>query len=136
MKYFVDTNLIIDFFKKEPTAIDKLTKTAQDDESELFVNRLVYLESLRTIDIKHTQVFQKSKQVFDMFEFLDIGHEIYDKAIGFSRHCRAKGISLKGRCEAIDFLHFITAKHYQLEILARDSDMDKLAAAYEDWTKP
>lgn len=133
MKYFIDTSLIINFLNKDPVAIATLTQIAQDNESELYVNRLVYLESLRTIDIKNTRIFREAKQAFEMFEILDIGHEIYEKSIDFSRYCRSKGVTLKGRCEAIDFLHFMTAKHYRLEIVTHDNDMKKLAGVYDDW---
>ncbi|MFU8788411.1 MAG: PIN domain-containing protein [Methylobacter sp.] len=133
MKYFLDTNLIIDFLDKKTEAIAKLTHILQDDDSEIFVNRLVYLETLRTISQEKNRVFDTSKAAFDMFVFLDINQDIYDSAIGFSRYCQAKGITLKGKCAAIDFLHFLTAKHYALVLLSNDKDMDKLADAYPMW---
>lgn len=133
MKYFVDTNIIIDLFKKKPGAIAKITEIAGQEDSALFVNRLVYLESLRTISIKDTKRFSDLKSVFEMFAFVDINHEIYDQAISFSRYCRSKGLTLGGRCEAIDFLHFITAKHYQLELLSLDADMQKLEGVYGEF---
>lgn len=133
MKYFLDTNLIIDFLAKKPSALNKLTQIAQQDDSEIFVNRLVYLETLRTIPISNSRIFRDSKATIESFEFLDINQEIYDQAIHFSRHCQSKGITLKGKCAAIDFLHFITAKHYQLELLSDDNDMGKLAGAYDEW---
>lgn len=134
MRYFVDTNIIIDFFDKKPEAIAKITEIATQEDSELFVNRLIYLESLRTIPQSNSRIFLDSKAVFESFEFLDINQEIYDQAIGFSRYCRSKGIMLKGRCEAIDFLHFITAQYYQLELLSNDGDMAKLVQHYPGWT--
>lgn len=40
MKYFIDTNLIIDAYeKKKPDAIEKLKPILEDEESEIFVNR-------------------------------------------------------------------------------------------------
>lgn len=134
MKYFVDTNIIIDFFNKNPEAIAKITEIASEEDSEIFVNRLVYLESLRTIPKNNNRIFRDSKTVFELFEFLDINQEIYDLAIDFSRYCLSKGIKLKGKCEAIDFLHFITAQYYQLELLSNDNDMAKLKQPYLDWT--
>ena len=133
MKYFLDTNLIIDFLAKKPDAISKLTGIAQEDDSEIFVNRLVYLETLRTIPVSNSRIFRDSKATIEGFEFLDINQEIYDQSIGFSRYCQSKGITLKGKCAAIDFLHFITAKHYALELLSNDKDMKKLTAAYASW---
>ena len=133
MKYFLDTNLIIDFLDKKTDAIARLTPILQDDDSEIFVNRLVYLETLRTISLEKNRVFDASKAVFELFGLLDINQEIYDLAIGFSRYCRARGITLKGKCAAIDFLHFLTAKYYALELLSNDKDMDKLAEAYPMW---
>lgn len=133
MKYFLDTNLVIDFLDKKPDAIEKLISILQDEESEIFVNRLVYLETLRTISLEKSRVFRDSKAAFEMFGFLDISQEIYDQAIGFSRFCKAEGITLKGKCAAIDFLHFITAKHYRLELLSNDNDMEKLTEIYPAW---
>jgi hypothetical protein len=37
-----------------------------------------------------------------------------------------KRITLNGRCEAIDYLHFLTAKYYSFEILTNDADIAKL----------
>lgn len=133
MKYFLDTNLIIDFLAKKPEATEKIIQIVKEDDSEIFVNRLVYLETLRTINLEKTRVFQDSKAAIEMFGFLDISQEIYDQAVGFSRHCKAKGITIKGKCAAIDFLHFITAKHYELVLLSNDKDMEKLAGAYAEW---
>jgi predicted nucleic acid-binding protein len=133
VKYFVDTNLIIDFLAKKPEAFKKLSDIALKDDSEIFVNRLVYLEALRTIPVSNSRIFRDSKAIIEGFEFLDINQNIYDQSIGFSRYCQSKGITLKGKCAAIDFLHFITAKHYALELLSNDNDMEKLADAYTGW---
>ena len=49
----------------------------------------------------------------------------------FSRFCNTKlHFTLKGKCEAIDFLHFITAKYYDLKMISNDSDLEKLDDAY------
>ena len=133
MKYFLDTNLIIDFLAKKPEAIKKLTGIAQEKDSEIFVNRLVYLETLRTIPISNSRIFRDSKALFELFGLLDISQDIYDQAIDFSRYCQSKGITLKGKCAAIDFLHFITTKHYQLELLSNDKDMKQLEDSYTAW---
>lgn len=39
----------------------------------------------------------------------------------------------QGRCEVIDIIHFITAKHHELNLLSNDGDMEKLEAAYQNW---
>lgn len=59
--------------------------------------------------------------------------EIYEQTIQLSRYCRSQGISLKGKCEAIDFLHFVTAKYYELQLLSNDKDMEKLEIMYLTW---
>lgn len=131
MRYFIDTNLIIDAYeKKKPEAINKLTPILENEDSEIFVNRLVYLETLRTVKITHHKNFQYLKEVFSGFDVLDINQAIYDQAIELSRYCQSKGITLKGGCAAIDFVHFTTAKYYELEMLANDGDMEKLADIY------
>ncbi|MCX7067616.1 MAG: PIN domain-containing protein [Methylococcales bacterium] len=131
MRYFIDTNLIIDAYeKKKPEAINKLTPILENEESEIFVNRLVCLETLRTVKITHHKNFQYLKEVFAGFDVLDINQAIYDQAIELSRYCQSKGITLKGGCAAIDFVHFTTAKYYELEMLANDGDMEKLADIY------
>lgn len=134
MKYFIDTNLIIDAYdKKKPEAIDKLRPILEDEESEIFINRLVYLETLRTVKLTNSKNFQQLKTIFESFGILDITQEIYDQAIQLSRYSQSKGISLKGKCAAIDFLHFLTAQHYRLNLLASDRDMEKLAKVYIEW---
>jgi len=100
MKYFIDTNIIIDFLDKKEVAIEQLKTLAQEEESELFINRLVAVETLR---------------------------------IQFSRYCHSKGIKLKGKCEAIDFLHFITAKYYHLILISNDRDLDRLESSYGEF---
>jgi predicted nucleic acid-binding protein len=130
MKYFIDTNIIIDFLNQEESAIEKLTQLASVEDSELYINKLVCIESLRTIPYKNSGVFRESKQVLETFEKLEILPEIYEKAINFSRFCKTKGVQLKGKCEAIDFLHFITSKHYKLSLVSRDGDFDRLEEHY------
>lgn len=134
MKYFIDTNLIIDAFdKKKPEAINKLKPILENDEHVIFVNRLVHLETLRTVKLTPHKVFIELKEVFSNFGTLDINQTIYDQAIDLSRYCQSKGITLKGGCAAIDFVHFTTAKYYELEMLANDGDMEKLENIYSDW---
>ena len=130
MKYFFDTNVIIDILDKKEESLNKLTSIGKEENSIIFINRLVYLETLRTIRFRDKNIFEKAKETLDSFEKLDIKPSIYDKAIAFSRYCHSKGIKLKGKCEAIDFLHFITAKHYKLEIVSNDKDLTKLQKAY------
>ena len=130
MKYFIDTNIIIDFLNKDEQAIKTIEEIAQDEESEIFINRLVCIESLRTIHFDNRNIFRKAKETIEVFEKVEIKHEVYDRAIDFSRYCKSKGVQLKGRCEAIDFLHFITAKYYGLTIVTNDKDFDKLELAY------
>jgi len=130
VKYFFDTNVIIDILDKKEESLNKLTSIGKEENSIIFINRLVYLETLRTIRFRDKNIFEKAKETLDSFEKLDIKPSIYDKAIAFSRYCHSKGIKLKGKCEAIDFLHFITAKHYKLEIVSNDKDLTKLQKAY------
>ncbi len=130
MRYFVDTNIIIDILNK-PQNMEKLLPL--ETENEFCINRLVYLESLRTVDIEKTKIFRNAQALLNNFTVLDVNSEIYDQAIQFSRYCHSQGITLKGRCEAIDFLHFMTAKYYELELLSNDKDMKKLVPAYKTW---
>ena len=134
MKYFIDTNIIIDFLKKKDEAIDLLTKIASEDDNILYINKLVNLESLRTIPIKNTKIFKKAKDTLESFEKVDISAEIYNKTIEFSRFFKTvKHQSLKGKCEAIDLLHFMTAKYYDLELISYDKDFDKLERIYGEF---
>lgn len=134
MKYFIDTNIIIDFLNGKDNANEILVNIANQPNSELYINRLVCVESLRTIHFASTNVFQKAKDTLESFEKLEINPDIYLNAIHFSRFCHSKGIKLKGKCEAIDFLHFITAKHYNLEIITYDGGFEKLEKAYVEFT--
>jgi len=151
VKYFIDTNVIIDLLgnnqsqenkkeskeeqknrKKEAQqkAQEKLEKIILEEGSELFINRLIVMETLRTIHFDHKKVFREAEKKLTLFRQVDIKPKIYKDAIAFSRFCHSKGIKLKGKCEAIDFLHFITAKYYTLEIVSNDGDMSKLEDAY------
>ena len=140
MNYFIDTNIIIDLLghnkskdnKKEAQkeAIKELKKLILEDSNELFINRLIVLETLRTIHFNHNKVFREAEEKLKLFRQVDIRPKIYDDAIAFSRFCHSKGIKLKGKCEAIDFLHFITAKYYDLIIISNDGDLEKLEEAY------
>ncbi|HHD80016.1 MAG TPA: PIN domain-containing protein, partial [Campylobacterales bacterium] len=132
MKYFFDTNIIIDIFNEKDDAIKKLEEILIKENSEIFINRLVYLEALRTIRFKNKKIFRKAKTILDSFEKLDITQEVYDKAVNFSRYCHSKGVKLKGECEAIDFLHFITAKEYNLMMISNDKDLEKLEEQYRE----
>lgn len=131
MKYFIDTNVIINLLNNEEKTIKQIKDLLLEEESELFINRLVLTESLRTIHFKHTKIFEKAEETLAIFEKLEIKKEVYDRAIIFSRFCHSKGIKLKGKCEAIDFLHFMTAKYYELEMITNDGDFEKLQVAYE-----
>jgi predicted nucleic acid-binding protein len=149
-KYFIDTNLIIHYFdygydysiqikrndrkdKKEAflKAKSKIEPILENDDSEIFINRLVYLEALRKETDK--KKFNYLKNVLSNFTVIDIYPEIYEKAVNFSRYCYANGITIKGRCAAIDFVHFITAKHYEFELVANDKDMETLEIHYSGW---
>lgn len=134
MNYFIDTNILIDFFNKKPEAITQLAQLIEQ-EHDLHLNELVYLESLRTIHVNKTKIFRESKEfLLTYFTFVPIDRAIYDKAISFSRFCNTeKHIYLKGRCELIDFIHFITAKYYQLEMLSNDNDMQTLANIWQEF---
>lgn len=149
-RYFIDTNLIIHYFdygydysiqtkpndrkdKKEAflNAKRKIEPILENDDSVIFMNRLIYLEALRIIT--DSKKFDYLKDVLSNFTVIDIYPEIYEKAINFSRYCRSNGVTIKGHCAAIDFLHFITAKHYEFELVANDKDMETLEIYYPSW---
>lgn len=133
MDYLFDSCLLIDAYdKKIPEAIARVRQVFAEDDARFFINRLALLETLRGIRVD-TRKFQTLKDALDIFTVVDIEQEIYDNAISFSRYCRSKGITLKGGCEAIDYLHFLTAKYYGFEILTNDDDMSKLEAMYFSW---
>ena len=133
-KYFIDTNLIIDFLNNKTEAIEVISTIANDEESKLFINQLVNLESLRTIPMKNSKIFRDAKEVLDDFEKLEINHEIYEKTIEFSRYFKTvKHQSLKGKCEAMDLLHFVTAKFYALELITNDKDFERLETIYQEF---
>ncbi len=133
MKYFFDTNVISNLVRENPIAKAKLQEIASNESSELYTNRLVYLESLRAIPLTHKKLFESTKETLESFEKLEITQEIYDKSIEFARFCKSKGINL-GKCEAIDYIHFITAKYYGLEIVSFDGDMKTLESKYQEFT--
>ncbi|SFV55205.1 hypothetical protein MNB_SV-14-841 [hydrothermal vent metagenome] len=130
MKYFIDTNVIIDLLDNKEEAKEQIKALLLEENSELVINRLVLIESLRTIHFKHKKVFREAKKTLDSFTKVNIKPEIYNEAIKFSRFCHSKGVKLKGKCEAIDFLHFITAKYYELTMVSNDNDMEKLEEVY------
>jgi len=133
VKYFIDANIIIDLLSNKEEAKKQIKALIEEEGSELFINRLISLETLRTIEFKKKKVFRESAEKLKLFRAVNITPEIYTKAIEFSRFCKSKGVQLKGKCATIDFLHFITAKHYNLEMIAKDNDFDKLEKAYLDF---
>jgi len=130
VKYFIDTNIIIDLLDNKEDAKEKLKSLFLQEDSELFINRLIVMETLRTVHFKHKKVFREAKEKLNIFRQVDIKPKIYDNSIEFSRFCHSKGVKLKGKCEAIDFLHFMTAKYYNLELVSNDKDMAKLENKY------
>ena len=135
MRYFFDTNIIIDILDKKDDVLERLEAISLDEDSEIVINKLVYLEALRTIRFRDKNIFRQAKNTLDSFEKVDIKQEIYDDTVEFSRFCKSKGIQIKGRCEAIDFLHFITSKYYNLVLISNDKDMEKLEEAYINFIK-
>ena len=133
MRYFIDTNIIIDYLKQKPDAIEKLKPLFLDNRSEIYINRLVVMETLRNIKFTNKNEFNNAKSAIELFRQVDIKPEIYNEAIEFSRYCRSKGVTLSGKCEAIDFLHFITAKHYNLEIITNDKAFIILEEKYTEF---
>ena len=133
MKYFLDTNIIIDILEKKADVLERLEAILLENDSELFINRLILLETLRTIHFNHKKVFREAKNTLNYFRQLDIKPIIYNRAIEFSRFCHSRGIKLKGKCEAIDFIHFMTAKYYNLKIISNDKDLEKLEAQYNEF---
>ena len=132
MKYFFDTNVISNLVRKEAVAITKLQELASDSKAEFYTNQLVFMESLRAIPLTHKKLFDATKETLENFEKLEITQDIYNKSIEFARFCKSKGISL-GKCEAIDYIHFITAKYYDLEIVSFDGDMQTLESKYQEF---
>lgn len=132
MKYFFDTNVISNLVREDSVAIAKLQELALDETSEFYTNRLVFMESLRAIPMDRKNLFNKTKSTLENFEKLEITQKIYDKSVEFARFCKSKGVSL-GKCEAIDFIHFITAKYYGLEIVSFDGDMGRLEEKYQEF---
>jgi len=134
VKYFIDTNVIIDLLDNKEEAKEQIKALLAEENSELFINRLVLLETLRTIHFTHSKKFREAEKKLELFMQVDIQPQVYDDAIAFSRFCNTgKHFHLKGRCEAIDFLHFLTAKYYNLTIIANDKDMAILESVYNEF---
>ena len=131
MNCFIDTNIIIDLLKNKEEAKELLNPLLLDESSELFINRLVLMETLRTIHFEHKKVFREAEEKLKLFRQVEIKPSVYNDAIAFSRFCHSKGVQLKGKCEAVDFLHFMTAKYYNLSIISNDKDFDKLEKEFK-----
>lgn len=132
MKYFFDTNVISRLVKKESETIQKIQALATDETSEFYINRLVYMESLRAIPMTRTKLYCQTKATLESFEKLDITQDIYDESVKFARFCKSKGLSF-GKCEAIDYIYFITAKKYQLQVISFDQDMETMEAKHVEF---
>ncbi len=130
MNYFLDSNIIIDLLNNKNNATQSINPIITNDNSKLYINRLVYTECLRTIKYQNTKIFEVAKATLDAFVKLDITQSIYDEAIMLSRYCNSQGLRLKGKCAAIDFIHFATAKHYKLKMITNDGDFEKLEKIY------
>ncbi len=125
----MDTNVISKLVKKDTEATIKIKGVSSEEDSEFYINRLVYMESLRAIPLTHNKLFTQTKEVLDTFTKVDITQEVYTKSIAFARFCKSKGHNF-GKCEAIDYLHFITSKHYNFELISFDGDMERLETLY------
>ena len=134
MNCFIDTSIIIDLLNNKEEAKERLKSLLSEENSELFVNRLVVLETLRTIHFDHKKVFREAEEKLKLFRQVEIKPSVYNEAIAFSRFCHSKGVKLKGKCEAVDLLHFMTAKYYNLIIVSNDKDFDKLEETYIEFT--
>jgi len=134
MKYFFDTNVISNLVREDSAAISKLQELASDETSEFYINKLVFMESLRAIPLTHKKLYNNTKETLESFEKLEITQDIYEKSVEFARFSKSKGINL-GKCEAIDYIHFITAKYYNLEIISFDGDMKTLEIKYQEFLK-
>lgn len=135
MKYFIDTNLILDAFERDDKdAQNRLKAILEDDSNEIFYNGLVYTEALRAV--LDENLFAILKSSFENFTWIDINQQIYKDTKKFSRFCRSRGLKVaKGKCELIDMLHFMTTKYYNLELITSDGDFDKLEIAYQEFTR-
>ena len=133
MKYFFDTNVISKLANND-TETKELVKKIIEEQGELYINRLVYAEALRAIPLRHSSIFKKTKAAIDLFAKVDITEEIYQESVAFARFCKSKGLSF-GKCEIIDYIHFITAKHYSLEMVSHDRDMARLEENYSDFLR-
>ncbi len=131
MKYFFDTNVISKLAKND-IETKELIKKIIEEEGELYINRLVYAEALRAIPLKNSKIFKKTKEALDLFAKVDITEKIYQESISFARFCKSKGLNL-GKCAIIDYIHFITAKKYGLQMVSHDNDMTKLEEIYSDF---
>ncbi|MEA3553663.1 MAG: PIN domain-containing protein [Campylobacterota bacterium] len=129
MKYFFDTNVISRLVNNDKDTIKIIQELTADEESEFYINRLIYMESLRAIPLTHKKLYKDTTNTLNSFEKLDITQDIYDTSVKFARFCKSKGLNF-GKCEAIDYLHFITSKNYNLEIISFDGDMEKLKEIY------
>ncbi len=79
MDYYIDTNIIIDFLNNEKEAKEKIKNLIND--GELFINRLVIVETLRTIPSKNKKIFREFKKELDLFRQVDITPKIYNETI-------------------------------------------------------
>jgi len=91
VKYFIDTNVIIDLLDNKKEAKERIKALLLEESSELFINRLVLVESLRTIHFKHKKVFREAEKKLELFMQVNIQPKIYEEAIEFSRFCHSKG---------------------------------------------
>ncbi|PNV83856.1 MAG: hypothetical protein C0627_03430 [Sulfurimonas sp.] len=130
MKYFFDTNVISNLVREDSAAIIKLQELASNEENRFYINRLVFMESLRAIPLNRVNLYKNTKETLENFEKLEITQDIYDKSVNFARFCKSQGMNF-GKCEAIDYIHFVTAKYYDLEIISFDGDMSKLEEKYQ-----
>ncbi len=75
----------IDILEKKADVLEKLEAILLESDSELFINRLILLETLRTIHFNHKKIFREAEETLKFFRQLDIKPAIYNRAIEFSR---------------------------------------------------
>lgn len=123
-RVLVDTNVLINLFQKNITH-PKLQEVLESDK-DIVITNLIYIEFLRGINYNHKRHYLQMREFLNNLEILQVNRDIYNMAIDLNRFCKSKGVTLKGKCEVIDFINFCSAKHYNLKTITNDRDFDIL----------
>lgn len=143
--YLFDTNYLIYLIdeksdpQKRKEVLQDFAQKLKDENSRFILTSLVRYEVLRGIEWENREKLELFIQKLSQFKPLEITNEISDFARDLYRfdefNARQTGQNKNLEKRKFDMFHYATAHIYNLEILSKDSDIDKIKNLKENMIK-